>query len=92
MTPLQDRLYAREGYFSRRNPDRLVWGLGYARPGRHEIRLLTNASGTKPLWFTSYDGACRFCQRSQLGLPKPIPWPKRENNAPRPAIQTAPPA
>ena len=45
-----DLLYAREGYYSRTEPDRMIWALGYASPGRARFDPILNSSNTAIRW------------------------------------------
>lgn len=79
-----DLLYAREGYYSRLEPNRLIWALGYSSPGRSRFDPILNATNTAPLRFRSYRTACVFAKGSHTHLPPPIRWPDGVNRAPNP--------
>tara|TARA_R110000868_G_scaffold409899_1_gene696434 strand:- start:33326 stop:33583 length:258 start_codon:yes stop_codon:yes gene_type:complete len=79
-----DLLYAREGYYSRTEPDRMIWALGYASPGRARFDPILNSSNTAPLRFRSYLTACRFAAGSYTHLPPPIRWGRGILRAPHP--------
>jgi hypothetical protein len=79
-----DLLYAREGHYSRLEPNQLIWALGYSSPGRARFDPILNSSNTAPLRFRSYKTACRFAAGSHSHLPPPIRWASGITRAPHP--------